>query len=612
MSAYEHALHDESARGLLDDATVEKAAYIIDSAGLPELLEEWRLADKKGKGGRPAHIPMRTVLIGWLLLAMELQPMHVRQLSILLHTRLTQKAADQLGIEHSPLAEVRALEERVRAATTRIFDLVDAEPVSNRHRRQTMAERKRDLEWREKNADTIEVRRQRRDILQNALLEATYQLLPEHYRPDRVSVTVDATRFKLHARGVGKKRLEVMSDDGLVSVEPDAGYYKRDSKGNIPDPNSKLRPRISEYALEAEFAVLSSNDPSRPHAVPNIVMAYGVHIPGQQPVKAARRMVDSLWSRGHQIDHFAGDRAYLPAGDPDVLQNPLRLSGAKLLMDYPIDQLGQQATKHGAILVEGTWYSPDMPKRLIDATKVYREALRADEKNPNLTAGDRRERAIALERTWRGHLKQRSQYRLREKEKPDDKGRVPMVCPAAGPNPLVTCPLKDLIKDTRVSAPTVMPVLPTSAMKSPGAVCTNKTSTTFNVTDGGSYGQYYEFGSEEWESHYHHGRNNVESFNAYVKDAATFDLASPGRRRMRGFTAQSILVVITVAAANIRKVREFLAERAVEELDAAEGVIAPAAGTRRHRKGPASQNLVYRARKGQRMNRVQSRNPVRT
>jgi len=410
MSVYKHALHDESARGLLNDATVEKAAYIVDSAGLPEMLEEWRLADKKGKGGRPAHIPMRAVLIGWLLLAMELQPMHVRQLSLLIHTRLTPKAAELLGIEHSPLAEVRTLEERVRTASTRIFNLVDAEPVSNRHRRQTMTERKRDLEWREKNADTIEVRRQRRDILQNALLEATYQLLPERYRPDRVSVTVDATRFKLHARGVGKKRLEVMPDDGLISVEPDAGYYKRDSKGNIPDPNSKLRPRISEYALEAEFAVLSSNDPSRPHAVPNIVMAYGVHIPGQQPVKAARRMVDSLWSRGHEIDHFAGDRAYLPAGDPNVLQNPLRLRGAKLLMDYPIDQLGQQATKHGAILVEGTWYSPGMPKRLIDATKVYREALKADEKDPNLTAGDRRERAIALERTWRAHLEQRSQY----------------------------------------------------------------------------------------------------------------------------------------------------------------------------------------------------------
>ncbi|MGW9111656.1 hypothetical protein [Microbacterium sp. NPDC055683] len=223
----------------------------------------------------------------------------------------------------------------------------------------------------------------------------------------------------------------------------------------------------------------------------------------------------------------------------------------------------------------------------------------------------RRERAIAHEKTWRRLLGQRSQYRLREKEKPDAKGRVPMVCPAAGPNPLLTCPLKELI-DTRVSAPTLMPVIPTSAMKSPGVVCTNKTSTTFNLTDGGSYGQSYEFGSKEWESHYHYGRNNVESFNAYIKDAATFDLASPGRRRMRGFTAQSILVVITVAAANIRKVREFLAERAVEELDAAEGITAPTAGTRRHRKGPASQNLVYRARKGQRMNRAQSRSPLRT
>lgn len=604
MNATVHATHDETARPPVPLATVQKAAHIIDSSGLPDMLEQWRAADEKYRGGRPAHISMRAVLIAWLILAMETQPMHVKLVSVLLHTRLTADAAAVLGITLNPFVQPETLAERTRTATTRIFNLIDAEPVSNRHRRQTKAERQADLNWRAKNVNLLEERKKRRDIFHNALLEATYQLLPARYRPDRVSVTVDATRLKLYSRGVGKKRLLTMPDDGRISSEPDAGFYRRDKKGNIPDENSTKTPRILEYALEAEFAVLTSNDPSRPDAVPNIVLAYGMHIPGQQPVLAARRMVDSIWSRGHEIDHFAGDRAYLPAGDPDILQNPLRLRGVKLLMDYPIDQLGIRGHKHGAILVEGTWYSPGMPKSLIDATLTYRNALKAADNNSDLTPAARRERNATLEAEWRKKLALRTQYRLREKERPDSSGRVPMMCPAAGKNPTMTCPLKELIKDSRVNAPALMPII--NVPKAPGAICRNKTSTSFNLTDGGSHGQYYEFGSKEWEAHYHHGRNNVESFNAYVKDTGTFALGEPGRRRMRGHTAQSVLALITVAAANIRKIREFLAAREMEELDQEETGTVPVAKTRRSRKATVTQQLDFRRKKNQRMNRAQA------
>jgi hypothetical protein len=41
----------------------------------------------------------------------------------------------------------------------------------------------------------------------------------------------------------------------------------------------------------------------------------------------------------------------------------------------------------------------------------------------------------------------RRDYELRPKEKPDEKGRVPMMCPALGDSPTVTCPLRELSKN---------------------------------------------------------------------------------------------------------------------------------------------------------------------
>ncbi|MGM1017294.1 MAG: hypothetical protein ACQEW8_07135 [Actinomycetota bacterium] len=55
--------------------------------------------------------------------------------------------------------------------------------------------------------------------------------------------------------------------------------------------------------------------PEYDDAVPHLIIGLANHVPGVDPIGAARSIVDSLYERGHTIDHFTGDRAYLPGGD---------------------------------------------------------------------------------------------------------------------------------------------------------------------------------------------------------------------------------------------------------------------------------------------------------
>lgn len=104
---------------------------------------------------------------------------------------------------------------------------------------------------------------------------------------------------------------------------------------------------------------------------PNLALGLAVDRPGIDPggngVKALRSVVD----RGYRPGLVGADRAYSTA----VAENfhlPLKALGYSLVMDYRIDQLGRQASSSGALLVEGSWYCPNIPEPLIDSTIEYR------------------------------------------------------------------------------------------------------------------------------------------------------------------------------------------------------------------------------------------------
>lgn len=168
--------------------------------------------------------------------------------------------------------------------------------------------------------------------------------------------------------------------------------------------------------------------------------------------------------------------------------------------------------------------------------------------------------------------------------------------------PTVACDLKPNPKAAEPGR-ILLPILHTP--KAPGNLCNNKTSTSFDYTDDGKFGQHYQYGTDEWEAMFGYARSQVD----YVKDSATFALAQPGRRRMRGRAAQAFLQVMTIAAANLQRIRDFLLERDERAGEIEDGITPPVARTRRSRRTSARTRLMLREA---RMARRSRRGPART
>lgn len=131
-----------------------------------------------------------------------------------------------------------------------------------------------------------------------------------------------------------------------------------------------------------------------------------------------------------------------------------------------------------------------------------------------------------------------------------------MRCPAAGPAPTVSCILKPRSGTVGLG----MPILPptTNVPDVPPRICTNKESVFFGPEHGLKYAQKVPYKTPEWRKLYHSPRNTIEGLNGLLKNDATAAFASPGRRRVRGRTAQTIFVALMLAAINISKIRSFL------------------------------------------------------
>lgn len=208
----------------------------------------------------------------------------------------------------------------------------------------------------------------------------------------------------------------------------------------------------------------------------------------------------------------------------------------------------------GAQLVDGTWYCPSMPEALVTATTDYRDTGPRRNAEGKLYYSKRDEPID--EETWRARVDRRGKYALRRKEKPDADGYYPMMCPASGPGATVACPLKPQSAGTKVAVTISIGKPPAE----PPRICTNKSSVSFPPEAGVKYRQILRHGTDEWHALYSTGRNTVEGFNAFVKDAAYHALADPGRRRLRGFAAQYLLTTVLTAAANIRKITSYLTD----------------------------------------------------
>jgi len=147
----------------------------------------------------------------------------------------------------------------------------------------------------------------------------------------------------------------------------------------------------------------------------------------------------------------------------------------------------------------------------------------------------------------------------RPKAQPDGEGHVRLQCPAAG-YPVARCELKP--KSVRVGTSGQLRVIVRpDVAASPPPSCTQE-SVTVPPEAGAKFRQPLLYASAEWKVTYNLLRNANEGMNGYVKDPAHEALGDPGRRRIRGVAAQSVFAAFLLMAANVRKIRTYLEDRA--------------------------------------------------
>lgn len=562
----------ESRKGWISARIVRGTAAFLDESGIIEEWTKWRDADNPNRarrGGRPALIDESVCLIVLLTLARANESFLVTDVAHAIKYRLQTSSRDLLDLPRAEKASEDAVYHRVYRALHRFVAVFDsaprkfATPTGASEGERTTSEPKRvgactrltreEVDEIKGKRDPDEVQRKQNRLvwLTNQILETSVRLVPQSMLAQwRGNICIDATfvgAWGKHGSRSLKKGRDGSQD--LMSPEFDAGWYYRDADHRDPSDGTGRKNPKSAWGYEAHLATMVTNDPALVPEFPILILGISLDKPAGRVAENALTAMESVAERGHPAGLFVGDRAYFPNPQPHKLQIPLRKLGYRLAGDYRVDQLGLQAEYAGAILVEGTWYCPSMPRALIRAT-IDRNSGQIDEA------------------TFRQRIEQRARYAFRPKQKPGPDGTTVYMCPGRGPGRTATCSIAG-------SGPVLLgnPTSPTqihNPPRHPDVCCTNKSSVTIPADpaqhlkpgrsrhDAAKYKQDIPYQSSEWHKFFGTPRNTIEGFNAYVKDPTKEALEIGGRRRVRGYAFQALLVAVLVMASNIRKIDSFV------------------------------------------------------
>ena len=522
---------------------VEFVHNIIASSAIAEQVDLWWAEDRQkttAPGGRPRLVSTQTILTLLLLLGTEHNSLLFDEMAYLVAHRLTKPSLRLLGLygkrdKDGNLRDSGAWYFPLRnALIDHVLDPIDPKP-GRRNKFQTLTEIEANVRKRE--ADGAATKQARIDWVCNQLLEATIKVLPEDvYAGWNGDFAVDATVVPAYGKRGAPFSKTDDPDKKYGAVEPDAGWYMRDHKHNVVGEKRKARKAIFGWDLTLVAQVAS--DPTAVASHPLLVAGIAMNVPSTGLIPAARGIMESIVERGYKTGRLTGDRGYAAGADPKDYQIPVRQMGFDIVTDYKSDQLGQQDGWGGAIMVEGAFYCPTMPERLRNSTIRYQA------------------KEITWEQ-WQSQLVERRRFRLRPKETtPDSKGSVPMMCPARGPGATATCPLVaacNSAKDYDGRRPITNP----PKEKDRDVICTNKSSVTFSIERGAKFYQPLQFGSPEWISTYATDRSTIEGINGYLKNGGRVNIDDATQRKLRGYSAQYLLITVLVAVANLKKIQAF-------------------------------------------------------
>jgi len=556
---------------VIDAGTVALAESRIRQSGVLARLEAWKAEDrtKDGLGGRPEMISTRAVLTALLLLAHENAPLHIKRVSLLLEHRLHPESRDLLDLPEGNssfityvVSEQRWYDNTIRAFR-RMLKLLDPYP-QERYTSKSYEQIWEILEAHDE--ERAQKYKARLDEFTRLFLHMTFMMQPRDIRraSRKLDVSFDQTYVGIPTtKGYSHKNLphrvaeeRKASDFGTRNpgpVEAFAGWHAKSGKGErkdyTKDELNEVAPGRGEYTnydwgWVANIMVRVDAEAPGSKRFPHLIVGASLSIPNMEVAEEAFRLLLSATMLGLEPGIADADKQYWAGSVSERLLKPALKAGYTPSTDYRVDQLGIKGGQHGALQVEGDFYCPNTPESLLNASK-------------DLNTG------IIDIATYRARIEERKAHRLHVKQKANSEdGTAYLRCPALGSSPTVTCPLRDMaLNAAKKARPHVEPE--TLEKEFLDTICV-KHSAAFDLTNMRAPKQAFDYGTEEWDEFHDHARNTVESENHHLKASGDEDIATAGRRRVRGPAAAQIMITMLLVAHNIRKIAAFLSDREKE------------------------------------------------
>jgi hypothetical protein len=582
----------------IDHEDVLKASRRIFKSGVLNLLEDWEQIDNPipGQGGRPSIINRHAILVGLILLAEEKNSLWIRNLNRLFYRRLTAESREYLGLP-TPVAsfgiawreEIR-WEKNIGNSLHRVLRLMDPYPMK-RYVNLAFSQIRDVLEAHDANREKIA--RARLNQFTNALLLMTFNEQPRRLR--RISKTLDISfdQTVIHSPTLSKhyspKRLqekiaaevaaiesgdidEIRRLSKTSTVDPFAGYHAKgetnrsDHKPGTRDTTSPTGYTAKDteftWGWEVNIAVRVDSESPKDARFPQLAVAATLSMPNIGVSEEAVELMRVALATGLKPGLADADKQYWANATVARLHKPANELGWTPSTEYRIDRLGPQGkdkqlgSKDGVVFIEGSRYCPGTPTALQMASVDH----------------EKKQNGVDLA-VYKVRIETRRAFQVHAKERPDEKGRQPVSCPARGNSPTVTCPIFELLMERDGKT------LPSIADKERPRVedddapdldflpkICRQHSVTLQKEDDLRTSQGFQYKSDEWEEFHTHARNSIEGLNGNAKDAGQESIDAKSRRRVRGFAAAAVFMAVLLTTFNLRRITSFIKEeRAAEQ-----------------------------------------------
>jgi len=472
---------------------------VLDSSAVADVLSK-----AMPTGGRPRQLPVRSVLLGFLLAFSDGRP---AQLSFAWRALKKLGTKDQLRLR-AATAEHSGGRTKIKPVTYRQFSdafsvmmrAIDPSPVPvfrpGDDRSAVLARARSGVE--------ASKARELLDQVVDALLEAS---VPERFKSASASLAVDWTDHETWSRPRPQGDTEPAND-------PDA--YWGHAKRNAPGASEQL---FFGYYAQVATMVGDSGGDKVPELIRRVVFASTALDPAMLMAAALFRLARSGVATGDVL----ADCGYSNR-KAETWAAPLRTAGFSLVMDLHPNDRGTKGSFEGAVCANGQLYCPMTPEALFGHGPLKKGATKAEAEAHDTISAE-------LARHKLGPV---------TKEEPDGYRRV--MCPAAAGK--VRCPLKAASLHLSAERPSI-----TAVPASPPRCCAQSTITVPPHVNEKTR-QRHDYASPEHRKSYAR-RTAAERAYASLADPSTEGVRR-GWSRMFGVAKNTLVYALCVVVRNLR------------------------------------------------------------